>query len=113
MTKVVGGGGAVVPCAMADAMLVMRRDRKVAWKVFIAVVIIGMCRATTFRLIYTSLRPVTVLVLAHCTGSAATQYYGVTQAVVVPDLIAGFGGHRQTRELPVQDTTALRLKPTE
>ena len=34
---------------LADAMLAMRRDRKVAssWSVFIVVVIIGMCSATT------------------------------------------------------------------
>ena len=34
---------------LADAMLAMRRDRKVAWNVFIVVVKIGMCSATIFR----------------------------------------------------------------
>ena len=31
-------------CALEDAMLAMRNDIKVAWSVFIVVVIIGMCR---------------------------------------------------------------------
>ena len=40
---------------LADAMLAMRRDRKVVWNVFMVVVIIGMCSVTTFRrLIYTA-----------------------------------------------------------
>lgn len=37
---------------LADAMVAMRRDRKVAWSIFIVVVIIGMCSPTYFRRSY-------------------------------------------------------------